>query len=137
MDFAYSPELVDLRDRATRLAAVIQDFELACEEGNGLPPEAHAVIADAVRAESLHAINMPAEWGGQGLSLLEQVVVQERLGRLTNALWDTVWRPANAMRACTPEQRERWLLPGIQGIRGDAFATTEELAGSEPLALQT
>ena len=137
MDFAYSPELADLRDRAARLTAVIQAFELACEEGNGLPPEAHAVIADAVRAESLHAINMPVEWGGQGLTLLEQVVVQERLGRLTNALWDTVWRPANAMKACTPEQRERWLLPGIQGTRRDAVAITEELAGSDPLALRT
>ena len=137
MDFAYTPALTDLRDRATRLTETIQAFELACEEGNGLPAEAHAVIADAVRAESLHAINMPAEWGGQGLTLLEQVVVQERLGRLTNALWDTVWRPANALKACTPEQRERWLLPGIQGRRRDAVAITEELAGSDPLALRT
>ena len=63
--------------------------------------------------------------------------MQERLGRLTNALWDTVWRPANALKACTPEQRERWLLPGIQGRRRDAVAITEELAGSDPLALQT
>ena len=66
MDFAYTPALTDLRDRATRLTGTIQAFELACEEGNGLPPEAHAVIADAVRAESLHAINMPTEWGGAG-----------------------------------------------------------------------
>ncbi len=137
MDFSYSPELTDLAARASRLTETIQAYELACEEGNGLPDRDLAVIAEAVRAESLHAINMPAEWGGQGLSLLEQVVVQERLGRLTNALWDTVWRPANALKACTSEQRERWLLPGIQGHRRDAVAITEELAGSDPQAMQT
>ena len=48
---------------------------------------------------------MPAEWGGQGLSVLDQVIVQEQLGQLTNALWDMVWRPANALRACDEAQR--------------------------------
>ena len=78
----------------------------------------------------LHAINRPTEWGGAGLTLLEQAVVQDELGKLTNALWDTVWRPANALRACTPEQRERWLIPGIRGERRDAVAITE--AGPAP-----
>lgn len=137
MDFAYSPELADLSDRAIRLVEAIEPFELSCELDNGLDAQAHKVIADAVRAESLHAINMPKEWGGQGLTLLEQVVVQERLGRLTNALWDCVWRPANALKACSDEQRERWLIPGIQGQRRDAVAITEELAGSDPQAMQT
>ncbi|WP_244321360.1 acyl-CoA dehydrogenase family protein [Streptomyces melanosporofaciens] len=54
---------------------------------------------------------MPAEWGGAGLTILEQVVVQDELGQLTNALWDAVWRPANCLSACTPEQRERYLVP--------------------------
>ncbi len=137
MDFAYSPELADLSERATRLVAAIEPFELSCELENGLDEQAHETIADAVRAQSLHAINMPAEWGGQGLTLLEQVVVQERLGRLTNALWDCVWRPANALKACSDQQRERWLLPAIQGRRRDAVAITEELAGSDPLAMRT
>ena len=135
MDFAYTPRLADLAARADRLADTIAAYELTCEENNGLSDGDLKTIADAVRAESLHAINMPAEWGGQGLTLLEQVVVQERLGRLTNALWDTVWRPANALKACTPEQRERWLVPGIQGDRRDAVAITEEVAGSDPLAM--
>jgi acyl-CoA dehydrogenase len=137
MDFAYTPHLAELASRADRLAATIQGYELACEEHNGLSQEDLSTIAEAVRAESLQAINMPAEWGGQGLTLLEQVVVQERLGVLTNALWDTVWRPANALKACTEQQRERWLIPGIQGTRRDAVAITEELAGSDPLLMQT
>ncbi len=137
MDFAYPPRLQELAERAARLAAFIQPYELPCEEDNGLPLDAHHLIAEEVRAQGLHAINMPTEWGGQGLTTLEQVVVQERLGGLTNALWDTVWRPANALKACTPEQRERWLLPGIEGRRRDAVAITEELAGSDPLAIES
>ena len=132
MEFAYSPEQLELRERAAALAADIMAHEQACEEHNGLPPEVHAAVAARVRHHRLEAINMPAEWGGQGLSVLDQVIVQEQLGRLTNALWDMVWRPANALRACTAAQRERYLLPGIRGERRDCVAVTERDAGSDP-----
>ena len=83
MDFAYTPELAELQDRARGLAEVIGAYENRCEEGNGLPAADLDAIADAVRDARLGAINMPVEWGGQGLSILAQVVVQEQLGRLT------------------------------------------------------
>jgi len=132
VEFAYSPEQLELRSRAAALAADIMVHEQACDEHNGLPPEIHAAVADRVRHHRLEAINMPAQWGGQGLSVLDQVIVQEQLGRLTNALWDMVWRPANALRACDDAQRERYLLPGIRGERRDCVAVTERDAGSDP-----
>ena len=135
MDFAYSPKLLDLKRRAADLSAKIMVHEDTCEAGNGLPAETLAAIRDDVLAAGLQAINMPAEWGGAGLSLLEQVVVQEELGKLTNALWDTVWRPANALRACTPEQRARYLVPDIRGERRDAVAISEPEAGSDPRSI--
>ena len=137
MDFAYTPRLVELRERAAALSARIMPYEQRCEENNGLSAEDHAEIRAAVLDTGLQAINMPEEWGGAGLSILEQVVVQEELGKLTGALWDTVWRPANALRACNPAQRERYLIPGIQGRRRDAVAITEEHAGSDPQAITT
>jgi acyl-CoA dehydrogenase len=137
MNFSYNPEQLELRARAAALAADIMVHEEACEAGNGLPPEVHAQVAERVRHHCLHAINMPAEWGGQGLSVLDQVLVQEQLGRLTNALWDMVWRPANALRACDDGQRERYLLPGIRGERRDCVAVTERDAGSDPTAIAT
>ena len=90
-----------------------------------------------MRELRLNAINMPAEWGGQGLGVLDQVLVSEELGVLTNALWDTVWRPANALRACSPEQRAAYLEPAIRGERRDCFAVTEPGAGSDPSLIQT
>ena len=137
MDLTLSAEQADLRARARALTESIMGHELACEEQNGLSPEAHREIADRVRELRLNAINMPAEWGGQGLGVLDQVLVQEELGQLTNALWDAVWRPANALRACSPEQRDEYLVPAIRGERRDCFAVTEAGAGSDPSLIET
>jgi acyl-CoA dehydrogenase len=137
MQFTYTPEQLALRDRAERLTEAIIPFEEPCEAGRGLPAESLAEIRRLTLQHELNAINMPAEWGGQGLPILDQVIVQERLGQLTNALWDAVWRPANALRHCTPEQRERYLIPAINGERRDCFAVTEEKAGSDPSLIET
>jgi butyryl-CoA dehydrogenase len=137
MEFTYTDAQRELQERAAALTAEIMVHEEDCEAANGLAPEVHAAVADRVRAHGLGAINMPAEWGGAGLSVLDQVIVQEQLGRLTNALWDMVWRPANALRACDDAQRGRYLLPGIRGERRDCVAVTERDAGSDPTAIAT
>ncbi|TWS24292.1 acyl-CoA dehydrogenase family protein [Tsukamurella sputi] len=137
MDFSYSPRLRELKDRARVLTEQIYPFELECEQNNGLSAESHAVIKQAVLDAGLQAINTPVEFGGAGLTVLEQVVVQEELGKLTNALWDAVWRPANPLTHATPEQRERYLVPGARGDRRDAVAITEPDAGSDFSAAST
>jgi acyl-CoA dehydrogenase len=137
MDFRYTDEQRELRDRADALAREIMAYEDECEEHRGLSATSLDEIRSLTLDASLNAINMPAEWGGQGLSILEQVIVQERLGQITNALWDAVWRPANALAHCTEEQRERYLLPAIAGERRDCFAVTEEKAGSDPSLIET
>ena len=137
MDFRYTDEQLELRDRASTLARDIMAYEDECEQHRGLSARSLSEIRELTLKASLNAINMPLEWGGQGLSILDQVVVQERLGQITNALWDAVWRPANALRHCSPEQRERYLLPAIAGDRRDCFAVTEEKAGSDPSLIET
>jgi acyl-CoA dehydrogenase len=137
MDFRYTDEQLELRDRAASLARSIVVYEEECEAHRGLSAQSLDEIRRLTLEASLNAINMPTEWGGQGLSILDQVIVQEQLGQLTNALWDAVWRPANALRHCTPEQRERYLIPAIAGDRRDCFAVTEEKAGSDPSLIET
>ncbi|MBL1098582.1 acyl-CoA dehydrogenase family protein [Streptomyces coffeae] len=137
MDFRLTERQTRLKADARALTDLIAGYELACEENNGLPDSAHATIRDAVLDSGLQAVNMPAEWGGAGLTIAEQATVQEELGRLTGALWDMVWRPANALRFCTPEQRERFLVPVIEGRRRDCYAVTEPGAGSDPQNLAT
>jgi acyl-CoA dehydrogenase len=136
MDFSYTAEQQALIYRVAELYEFIRPFELECEMNDGLGEEAHQTIRRAVLDADLQAVNMPRKWGGAGLTTLEQVLYHEQLGGLTNALWDTVWRPANALRKCTPEQRERYLIPCIRGEQRDAIAVTEEHAGSDPLEMQ-
>jgi len=137
MNLTYSVEQLELKHRARELARSIMVFEEQCEEGDGLPADALEMIKKSTLAAGLNAINMPTEWGGAGLSILDQVLVQEELGQLTNALWDAVWRPANALRACTPDQRERYLIPAIKGERRDCYAVTEADAGSDFTAIES
>ena len=137
MEFAYSPRLAELKGRARTLTEKIMPFEDECERNNGISAESHASIKAAVLDSGLQAINTPTEFGGAGLTVLEQVVVQDELGKLTNALWDTVWRPANPLAHATPEQRERYLIPGARGDRRDAVAISEAGAGSDFSAATT
>lgn len=131
MDFAYTPRLLELKETARTLTEKILPFEDECERNNGLSAQSHASIKAAVLESGLQAINTPKEFGGAGLTVLEQVVVQDELGKLTNALWDTIWRPANPLSHASPEQRERYLVPGCRGDRRDAVAITEADSGSD------
>ncbi len=137
MDLTYSSSQLELKQRARELAESIMGYEDQCEAEDGLPSEALEVIKKSTLAAGLNAINMPEQWGGVGLSILDQVLVQEELGCLTNALWDTVWRPANALKACTAEQRDRYLIPAIKGERRDCYAVTESGAGSDYTSIET
>jgi acyl-CoA dehydrogenase len=132
MDFGYSERLLDLRERAAKLASLLMGYEEECEKQGGLSAKCLADLRSGVVKYGLQAINMPEKFGGAGLSNLEQAIVCEELGKLTNGLWDVVWRPANALLACNPEQRERWLLPCITGERREAVAITEPAGGSDP-----
>ncbi|HET9072392.1 MAG TPA: acyl-CoA dehydrogenase family protein [Acidimicrobiales bacterium] len=137
MDLSYSPAQAELKARAAELAKRIMPYEQQCDEHEGLPDDVLAELRLHTLDLRLNAVNMPAEWGGQGLSVLDQVLAQEELGQLTNALWDVVWRPANALRACDELQRERYLLPAIRGERRDCYAVTEEGAGSDFTGIRT
>jgi alkylation response protein AidB-like acyl-CoA dehydrogenase len=83
MDFSYSPRQQEVKAAARSLYSVIEKYELDCEQNNGLPPEAHRHVTEEVLAHGLQAINMPTEWGGAGLTITDQVIVQEELGKLT------------------------------------------------------
>ncbi len=138
MDFAYTPAQQELKARAAAYAELLMGYEDEAERAGGpLPKETVDKLTRAAMDAGMYGINMPAEWGGAGLSLLEQVIVEEEFGKVTNCLWDIPWRPANVLALASPEQRERYLLPILRGERFDAFATTEPDAGSDAGAIAT
>ncbi|HEY8116205.1 MAG TPA: acyl-CoA dehydrogenase family protein, partial [Actinomycetota bacterium] len=85
----------------------------------------------------LWAMNMPKELGGGGLSMFQQVLVSEQIGRVTNGLgWCIHTPPEWAPAVVSREQLERWILPTIRGERQECYAITEEVAGSDVDAIQ-
>jgi alkylation response protein AidB-like acyl-CoA dehydrogenase len=80
----------------------------------------------------LSAMNMPKELGGGGFSMLQQVLVSEQIGRVTNALgWCVHTPPAWAPGVVSAGQLERWIVPTIRGERHECYAITEFGAGSD------
>lgn len=86
MDLTYTGSQLELKQRARELAESIMGYEDQCEAEDGLPSEALEMIKKSTLAAGLNAINMPRQWGGVGLSILDQVLVQEELGCLTNVV---------------------------------------------------
>ena len=83
-------------------------------------------------------MNMPKDLGGGGFTMLQQVLVSEQIGRVTNALgWCVHTPPAWAPAVCTPEQLERWIVPAVRGERHECYAITEEGAGSDVDAIES
>ncbi|MDT5070261.1 MAG: acyl-CoA dehydrogenase [Mycobacterium sp.] len=80
----------------------------------------------------LYATNMPTSVGGPGCTALQQILVQEQCGRATNGLaWAMHTPPQWWADVATAYQRERWLLPAVRGEKHEAYAITEEFAGSD------
>jgi len=77
------------------------------------------------------------EHGGQGWTHVEWFEVEEQFGRSTNALSWLIPTAYNVLAHGTPEQIERYLKPALRGELHDAYAVTEEFAGSDPSAIST
>jgi butyryl-CoA dehydrogenase len=136
--FSLSDREVEIRTRARALVDELIPFELAVDEANDVvPPELEREIRSIFLRSGFFAPNFPVEWGGAGLSLAEQVILEEQVGRLTNCLWSALWRPSNVLIHATPEQRSRYVEPNIRGEFRGCYAITEPEAGSDVSSLKT
>jgi acyl-CoA dehydrogenase len=138
MDLRLSSDDRALKERARAFTeGFLIPLELECEEHDGLLPESHAKVKQAVLDEGFNAINHAEEDGGQGYDTFRQILVEEEWGKATGALWDLPWRPSIPLAAGTEEQKERYLRPAARGERRDAYAITEAGAGSDPTMVRT
>jgi acyl-CoA dehydrogenase len=124
---------VELRDRARGFIDDLLPYEPEAEEHGGvLPAEVDATMRRRARDEGLVATNIPRDLGGGGCSMLQQVLVQEQVGRATNALgWMLSTPPQWWVGVATEYQRDRWLVPTVRGEAVECYAITEEHAGSD------
>ncbi len=122
---------------AERARAFVDDVLIPLEEkaeraGGHLPDGDVARIKSEALAAGLAGGLHAAEHGGQGWSKSEWVLVEEQFGRSTNALSWHIPSAYNVLASGSPEQIDRWLRPALRGELHDAYAVTEEGAGSDP-----
>ena len=134
-----TPEQLDLQKRARRFVdeLLIPNEELAELGGGKIPEELKQRIKrEAIDARLSGGLHAP-EHGGQGWTKLEWFLVEEQLGRSTNALSWHMPGAYNVLASGTPEQIERYLKPALRGELHDAYAVTEAEAGSDPSRVAT
>ncbi|NYT23212.1 acyl-CoA dehydrogenase family protein [Alcaligenaceae bacterium] len=102
-------------------------------------------LREKARAQGLWALQMPVERGGQGCSVVEMAACYEEMNR--SLFGPVVFNSAapddgNMMvleKVATPEQKERWLQPIVDGKVRSSFVMTEPApgAGSDPSMMLT
>jgi acyl-CoA dehydrogenase len=136
--YGLSTDDLALQTRARGFADELIGFEEQAEAAGGdLPADLTAGHAKRARELGLHSTNMPAELGGGGCTTLQQVLVQEQVGRVTNALgWVAATPPSWLPQVATADQIDRYVRPAIAGEREECYAITEEGAGSDVDAIE-
>jgi acyl-CoA dehydrogenase len=129
----------ELQERARRFVEdVLMPREEMAERSGGVLSAAEVdVIRRAAMDARLNGGMHSVEHGGQGWSHVDWFLVEEQLGRSTNGLAWYIPSAYNVLAHGTPEQIDRWLRPGLRGESQDAYAVTEEQAGSDPSGIAT
>ncbi len=131
--YGLSDEDLRIQANAATFADELIPLEAQAEASDGeLPMEVTSGHAARARELGLCSTNMPTELGGLGYTTLQQVLVQEQAGRVTNALgWVASTPPSWLPEVATPYQLERYVRPVVAGEREECYAITEEGAGSD------
>jgi acyl-CoA dehydrogenase len=132
-----SPAQLDLQARARRFVEeVLFPLEEKAERREITDDDVARIRSEAMAAE-LHGGLHSREHGGQGWSKLEWVLVEEQFGRSTNALSWHIPTAYNVLASGSAQQIDRWLRLALRGELHDAYAVTEEHAGSDPSGIST
>jgi alkylation response protein AidB-like acyl-CoA dehydrogenase len=138
MDLTLTPDQLELQARARAFVRdVLQPREVEFERANGaVPRDWGNPIRAAAREANLHGGSFPVELGGQGWSVVDQVLVHEQFGQATGGLWSYVPGAYNVLIHGDAEQRRRYLDPSLRGERSGSYAITEDGAGSDARTLR-
>lgn len=123
----------DIARRAAIFADELIPYEVEAELAGGhLPHEIVEAQKARVRELGLASMTLPHTLGGTGMTMLQQVLVSEQIGRVTNALGWALATPGAWMADVASDfQIQRWVLPTARGEAAECYAITEEGAGSD------
>ncbi|AQZ69693.1 Butyryl-CoA dehydrogenase [[Actinomadura] parvosata subsp. kistnae] len=142
MDFSLTPEERQIRDT---VRAFIEKEVMPLEpevlrnerEGRpGLDPDVLRDLRAKARKSGFWGINTPEEYGGAALGPIMSAIIAMELGR-TFVPFSFGGTADNILYAGTEEQKQRYLIPTIEGERRSCFAITEPGAGSDARNIRT
>jgi len=139
MDFSLNDEQKMMIDTVRRfIAEELKPLEAGLEENGHLDRTVAQSIHEKSKALGLFALNIPVQFGGGGLSVLDRVLCEEQFGHTSDYLirraFGNVYEP---LLECKGEQVERWLKPTAHGKRTCSIAITESGAGSDAQGINT
>jgi len=137
---ALDPETFDaLIDTVRRFVADrLRPLEAQVEADDAIP----AAVVQEMREMGLFGLSIDEEYGGLGLTMLEEAKVAIELGRTTPAFRSTFGTNVGIgsqglVMAGTPEQKAAWLPRIASGEIITSFALTEPEVGSDSGAVRT
>jgi acyl-CoA dehydrogenase len=139
MDFSLSDEQRLLVETARRFVrSELMPLEKELEEKRALDPARARAIFEKSKALGLYAVNIPAEYGGGGLSAVDTCLAEEQFGHTTDILIRRAFGNVyEVLLLANDRQRERWLLPSVRGERVFSVCFTEPEAGSDAAGIRT
>ena len=113
--FGLSDEDLRIRRAAREFADELMPLEVEAELAGGVLPDATLRNNhEQALARGLYATNMPKSVGGPGYTMLQQVLVQEQVGRITNGVaWVMHTPPAWWVDVASEYQKQRWIVPAV------------------------
>jgi acyl-CoA dehydrogenase len=142
MDFELPHDIRLLQDTVRKFVeGELIPIEMQSMDGPDLKPDVRQRLEAKTRELGLWLLEVPADLGGQDLSLLALAVINEQLAR-TIALpprGPGIFGPEvrSILLSLNPEQMDRYLHPVLRGEKATAFAQTEPDAGSDPGGMRT
>lgn len=142
MDFDLPEEVTLLKQTVRRFVdEELIPIEMKTIEGPSLKPEYREALTRKTKDLGLWLLTTPAEYGGQGLSVLELAGFWEEVSR-TVALPSRshqIFGPSVSpiLFRLTPEMKERYLFPVLRGEKKSTLAQSEPGAGSDPGGMRT
>ncbi len=106
------------------------------EGERGLRPEELRHLQDKARTSGFFGVLTPEEYGGMGLGAVMAALVEVELGR-SFVPFKFGGAADNILYDANDAQRERYLIPTIEGDLKSCFAITEPGAGSDAKAIRT
>jgi acyl-CoA dehydrogenase len=142
MDFELPQEIRLLQETVRRFVdRELIPIEMHAMDGPDLKPDIRKKLEAKTRELGLWLLEVPAELGGQDLSLLAIAVATEELARTVAlpARGPGIFGPEvrSILLSLNPEQKTKYLDPVLRGEKSTAFAQTEPDAGADPGGMRT